>query len=353
MKNKVLSVGTAALLAIGGVTAGSSVFASQQDTAPKTQQSQQKQQTSDQGKQAAKTAQNKFGGDVVNVETDTDNGQKVYEVELANSKNGRIEVDVSQSTGKIIDVDQTSKDDNSDDNKDDKEKDEQVNPKQVNVDQKQAKQQALKETGANKVTEIELENENGTATYDIDATDKSGQKYEVTINAENGKVVNIENEKKDNDSEAEDDKDEKDQEKADDMNDEQNDNEKAEAEDEANENEEDQDDNEANDKDQDEQVNPKQVNISKKQAQNTAVHKAGGNKATDIELESENGTATYDINTQDKNGNKVEVTINAENGKVMTIEKEDNDENEADEDKNEKEDEQNENEQEGNEQEDD
>ncbi|MFC4619515.1 PepSY domain-containing protein [Camelliibacillus cellulosilyticus] len=51
---------------------------------------------------AADIAIKKYGGELINVEKETEKNRPVYEVELKNSKQGRIEVDVDRETGRII-----------------------------------------------------------------------------------------------------------------------------------------------------------------------------------------------------------------------------------------------------------
>lgn len=52
---------------------------------------------------AGKIVTDKYGGEVINVEADTHDGEPVWEVEVKNSHEGRIEVDVTQSGGEIVD----------------------------------------------------------------------------------------------------------------------------------------------------------------------------------------------------------------------------------------------------------
>ncbi|GAB3564152.1 PepSY domain-containing protein [Spelaeicoccus albus] len=51
---------------------------------------------------AGKIATDKYGGTVKNVESDDYNGKPAWEVEIRDSKQGRIEVKVEKSTGKIL-----------------------------------------------------------------------------------------------------------------------------------------------------------------------------------------------------------------------------------------------------------
>lgn len=60
---------------------------------------------------AIQIAVGKYGGTVVEVEADSYRGTPTWEVELANSSLGRIEVHVSRSTGEILKVDDENDDD--------------------------------------------------------------------------------------------------------------------------------------------------------------------------------------------------------------------------------------------------
>lgn len=53
-------------------------------------------------KQAGKIVTDKYGGQVKSVEADHEKGQATWEVEVKNSRKGRIEVDVTKKTGKIV-----------------------------------------------------------------------------------------------------------------------------------------------------------------------------------------------------------------------------------------------------------
>lgn len=53
--------------------------------------------------EAIRIVTNRYGGEVIEVEVKQ--GGAVYEVEVINSRLGRIEVDVDAYTGEIIDVD--------------------------------------------------------------------------------------------------------------------------------------------------------------------------------------------------------------------------------------------------------
>ena len=53
---------------------------------------------------AERIVTDKYGGDVINVEADHRHGVAVWEVEVKESREGRIEVDVDRSTGAILDM---------------------------------------------------------------------------------------------------------------------------------------------------------------------------------------------------------------------------------------------------------
>ena len=53
---------------------------------------------------AERIATDRYGGRVLNVEADSRDGEPTWEVEIAGSREGRIEVDVSQVTGAIVEM---------------------------------------------------------------------------------------------------------------------------------------------------------------------------------------------------------------------------------------------------------
>lgn len=54
--------------------------------------------------QAGKIVTDAYGGQVINVEADHANGGPSWEVEVSNSNQGRIEDDVAQSHGAIVEM---------------------------------------------------------------------------------------------------------------------------------------------------------------------------------------------------------------------------------------------------------
>ncbi|MFD2760431.1 PepSY domain-containing protein [Lentibacillus juripiscarius] len=84
-------------------------------------------------------------------------------------------------------------DENEVDEGEDTEDDENVDPSTVNISKKEAKEAALQKTSG-KIVETELEKEDGTAAYEINIKTKNGTFYDVTVNAETGKVTDTEKE---------------------------------------------------------------------------------------------------------------------------------------------------------------
>ncbi|GAA4857681.1 PepSY domain-containing protein [Saccharopolyspora rosea] len=60
--------------------------------------------------QAGRIATDRFGGQVINVEPDHARGAPSWEVEVRDSSQGRIEVDVSRGTGEIVELERDSGD---------------------------------------------------------------------------------------------------------------------------------------------------------------------------------------------------------------------------------------------------
>lgn len=55
-------------------------------------------------RRAGQVATDRFGGRVLNVEADQAGGEPAWEVEVADSRQGRIEVDVSRASGAILEL---------------------------------------------------------------------------------------------------------------------------------------------------------------------------------------------------------------------------------------------------------
>ncbi|MBS4196572.1 PepSY domain-containing protein [Lederbergia citri] len=156
------------------------------------------------------------------------------------------------------------------------------------ITEEQSKEIALKEING-KVTDVEVEKEHGTLTYDIEVTDTNGVKHDVVIDANSGKVLKTEtdNEKDDNDGEVSDD---------------------------------------------DEQAQlQKEAKITKEESSSIAQTEVKG-EVTDVQLEDEDGVIVYGVEIKDQQGQKNDVKIDAKTGKVLKVEKADNETNDDDND---------------------
>lgn len=176
MRKKVLSIGVASLLTVGGIGAvlGSSGFINQVSAAQ-----------TDQGMiskdRAAQIAKDKYGGEVINVEMETEQGKKAYEVEMRNTSQGRIEVDVAAATGKIIDVEKEDHDSDEDVPND-------VHPK---ISINDARQIALSRQEG-RVNKLKLDEDDGKIVYKVEVKTQKGLKYDFKIDANSGNVIEME-----------------------------------------------------------------------------------------------------------------------------------------------------------------
>ena len=86
-------------------------------------------------------------------------------------------------------------------------------------------------------------------------------------------------------------------------------------------------------------VSPEDVSLTEQEARDIATGEVGGT-ALEVELESEDGTPVYEVETEADDGTVSEVAVDANDGTVLEVEREDENENEAeDENENEAEDE--------------
>ena len=110
---------------------------------------------------------------------------------------------------------QTNPDQNqksTDKQKDDDGEDEEVSPeerKRVKISADQARKTAL-ERVAGTIVEEELEKENGRIVYSIEIRDKDKKVFDVEVDAENGAIVNVEEEDDDDEDDDDDTKESKD-----------------------------------------------------------------------------------------------------------------------------------------------
>ena len=138
------------------------------------------------------------------------------------------------------------------------------------------------------VTDVELEDEDGTIVYGVEVQAKDGSKQDVKVDAQTGKIVKV-----DNGDEEENGQEENDQEE--------------------------------NDK-QEQAKLAELAKITEAESKAIALQKVPGT-VTEVELEDEDGTIIYGVEVQVKDGSKQDVKVDAQTGKIVKVENDDQDEN--------------------------
>lgn len=131
--------------------------------------------------EAGKIVTDKYGGEVINVEEEE--GGDVYEVEVKNSDEGRIEVDVDAYSGKIKNVEHDN-DDNGDNGEGDL------------ISKEKAGQIATDKYGGD-VISVEKEHEDGNLVYEVEIKNSKQGRIEVDVDAHTGEIVGMEKEDED------------------------------------------------------------------------------------------------------------------------------------------------------------
>ncbi len=163
---------------------------------------------------------------------------------------------------------------------------EKVEQKQLEKKTKLTKQEsidiALKEVQGS-ASDVELEDEDGVIIYSVEVTDDQGQKHEVAVDANTGKILKIE---------ADDEESEK-------------------------------EDGEENDKEEQKQLE-KEATVTKGESIAIALKEVPG-KVKDAELEDEDGVVVYTVDVIDDKGEEKEIVVDAKSGKVLKVEVEEDD----------------------------
>ena len=166
--------------------------------------------------------------------------------------------------------------------------------KLAKITEAESKAIALKQVPGT-VTDVELEDEDGTAVYGVEVQAKDGSKQDVKVNAQTGKIVKVDNG----------DEGEKGQENGQEANDKEvNDDQEVNGQ-------------EVNDN-QDQVTLAKQAKITEAESKTIALKQVPGT-VTDVELEDEDGTVVYGVEVQAKDGSKQDVKVNAQTGKVLKV----------------------------------
>ena len=153
--------------------------------------------------------------------------------------------------------------------------------KQAKITEEQATKTALEKVPGT-VNEVELEDENGTIVYGFEVVSTDGTQQDVKVDAQTGKIVKVE------------------------------------ADDEENGKENDEEENDT----QNQAELAKQAKITEEQATKTALEKVPGT-VNEVELEDENGTIVYGIEVVSTDGTQQDVKVDAQTGKVVKVEADD------------------------------
>jgi Predicted membrane protein len=151
-----------------------------------------------------------------------------------------------------------------------------ISPDDVSLTEQEARDIATGEVGGT-VLEVELESENGTPAYEVEIETDNGSVSEAAVHANTGSVLGVE---------QEDEEDEDEQERS---------------------------------------VSPDDVSLTEQEARDVATGEVGG-AVLEVELESENGTPVYEVEIETDDGTVSEVAVHANNGTVLGVEQEDEEE---------------------------
>lgn len=158
--------------------------------------------------------------------------------------------------------------------------------KQLEKETKLTKQEsidiALEEVSGN-VSDVELEKEDGIIIYSVKVTDDDGRRQEIVVDANSGKVLNVEADDEESGKE----------------------------------------DGEENDKEEQKQLE-KAATLTQDEGIAIALQKVSG-KVKDIALEDENGVIVYAVDIVDDKEQEKEVMVDAKSGQVLKVEAEESD----------------------------
>eukprot|EP00130_Batrachochytrium_dendrobatidis_P008362 XP_006683237.1 hypothetical protein BATDEDRAFT_93007 [Batrachochytrium dendrobatidis JAM81] len=156
------------------------------------------------------------------------------------------------------------------------------------ITEKESIQIALTEVPGT-VNEVELEDENGTVVYGVEVQAEDGSLNDVKVDAQSGNVLKVETDDEDGEE----------------------------------------GDGEESDDEQDQAALAEKATITEEESTQIALTEVPGT-VKDVELEDENGTVVYSVKVQAEDGSVQEVNVDAQSGKVLIVEADD-DENEVDE----------------------
>lgn len=140
-------------------------------------------------KKAKEAALKKVTGIVESIELETKNNKTYYEVDIDSDKNKEYEVKIDAYTAKVLSVKESFDDDGNDDGK-------LVNSNSL-ITEEQAIAIANKQV-AGEVIKLKLDSDDGRYEYELELHTKKG-KFEITIDASTGKILEQEFDDGDND----------------------------------------------------------------------------------------------------------------------------------------------------------
>ena len=129
----------------------------------------------------------KYQESVTDVELEDEDGTIVYGVEVKAKDGSKQDVKVDAQTGKIVKVDNGDEEENGQEKKDEEENDKQEQAKlakQAKITEAESKAIALQKVPGT-VTDVELEDEDGTIVYGVEVQAKDGSKQDVKVDATN------------------------------------------------------------------------------------------------------------------------------------------------------------------------
>lgn len=202
--NKKILVPVLALSIMGGGIAGtlingSAFAANSSDTKGEAisedqEQSQLEKEATVTKKEAIDTALLSVPGKVNETELEEENGALVYSIKVKGQNEKTQEVKIDAKTGKVLKVESDEGEEGEQEEKDgevpDQEEQKQLE-KEATLTVDESKTLALKEIDG-KVTDTELEDEDGVVVYSVEVTDHNGTKHDVKIDAKSGKVFKVE-----------------------------------------------------------------------------------------------------------------------------------------------------------------
>ncbi|OMP68340.1 PepSY domain-containing protein [Domibacillus epiphyticus] len=161
--------------------------------------------------------------------------------------------------------------------------------KEVKVTKQEGIDIALKEVNG-EASHIELENEDGVVIYSVEITDDQGQKHEVAVDANTGKVLKVEADGEESENE----------------------------------------DGEENDKEEQKRLE-KEAILTKEESIVIALKQVPG-KVKDAALEDEDGIVVFAVDVIDEKGHEQEIVVDAKSGEVLKVEADDEEDDEEDDD---------------------